>query len=633
MCGISGVFIFKGLEQGLELSLGQLTQKSIQTLKNRGRDAQGFFVDKHVSLGHTRLSIIDTSVDANQPMTDPSGRYTIIFNGEIFNYREIAQKITSNGIELRTKSDTEVLLYAYILWGNECLELLNGFFSFAVYDNLNAKIFIVRDRFGVKPLVYYIDSEKIIFASEIKAILAYKVPKQINKVALLQYLQLNYIPAPNSIFEHIIKLLPGHYIEADSNGYVINQYYTPADVKPLEISYEKASKKIEQLVEDAVVRRLVSDVPLGAFLSGGVDSTIVSALAARHTKLHTFSIGFKDQHFFDETPYARLAAQTMGTEHTVFELSIQDIEDELFNAIDYFDEPFADSSAIAYYILSKKTAPHIKVALTGDGADEVFGGYNKHLAEAKIRNSYWVENMAEIGLPIFELFPASRHTFLGNKIRQIQKYADGKKLTSSERYWKWCGYADEAQAWLLLNKNIKTEAAQQQYFKQKTEILKNISQESDLNKILLTDIQLVLPNDMLTKVDMCTMANSQEARNPFLDCQVVDFALSLPIHYKVDRNSRKKILIDAFANILPEKLASRPKHGFEIPVRYLIIHKFGDFIEQKLLNKDFITEQGLFDHTEITNLIKKFYSTNPSDTHARVWGLLIFQLWWEKYYK
>jgi asparagine synthase (glutamine-hydrolysing) len=628
MCGISGIYVFSGSAQDYK----ELTKKSIQTIKSRGPDASGFFVDEYVSLGHARLSIIDISSEGNQPMTDPSGRYTIIFNGEILNYQNIARKLINDGVSLITRSDTEVLLQSFIRYGRECLPMLEGFYAFAIYDNYTNSAFIARDRFGVKPLVYYVDQARFIFASEIKGLLAYGIKKEINKVSLYQYLQLNYIPAPNSIFKNIQKLEPGNCIEINKLGYEITSHYLPIN-KPDKIGYEKACLKAAEILEEAVVKRLVSDVPVGAFLSGGLDSSIVTGLASRHQKLHTFSIGFKDYDFFNETYYAKLASKAFGTEHTIIELSNKDIEDEVFNFFDYLDEPFGDSSALAYYILSKKTSPQIKVALTGDGADEVFGGYNKHLAEAKMTSPNLFEKLIGLSSPLLKNLPSSRHSGIGNKIRKAQKFALGMQMDKKDRYWRWCSFIGENDAMRLLNLNLLSNQELNEYEGQKQKILKNLNVSEDLNEMLLTDIQLVLANDMLTKIDISTMSHGQEARNPFLDHKLVEFALSLPAHYKITRNSRKKILYDTFKELIPSKILSRQKKGFEIPVRSLIIKCLDETVNKKLLNREFLISQGLFNPVEIHKLITKFYSSDPSDTHASLWGLIIFQHWWEKYYK
>ena len=346
----------------------------------RGPDGGAFSIHDSVGLGHRRLSIIDTSENASQPMSDPSGRYTITFNGEIFNYQELREKYFPDKGDWHSQSDTEVLLHLFIKLKENCLPLLSGFFAFAIYDNQQQELFLARDRFGKKPVNYIRNENYFAFASELKALMAYDIPKKLNYTSLVQYLQLNYIPQPFSIFEDVRKLEAGHYLFISKNIFEIKPYYelkwTHTDRS---ISYDQACSKLEILMDDSVRKRLISDVPLGAFLSGGIDSSVVVALASHHTRhLNTFSIGYADNPFFDETYYANLVAKRYQTNHTVFSLSNHHFLEHIDNILSYIDEPFADSSAIPEYILSFYTRKHVTVALSGDGGDEVFAGYNKH---------------------------------------------------------------------------------------------------------------------------------------------------------------------------------------------------------------------------------------------------------------
>ena len=383
MCGITGIFAFNQVGRLNMINLAKATE----VIDSRGPDNQGLFHNDFVGLGHRRLSIIDTSAEANQPMTDVSGRFRIIYNGEIYNYKQLRQELEATGIQFSTASDTEVLLNLYIQLGENGLSKLNGFFSFAIYDNQEHKLFIARDRFGIKPLHYYYDQDKLIFASELKSIFAYGIEKELDYTTLYTYLQLNYIPAPKSMLKGINKLLPGHFLTVKNADVRVNQYYNlNKQIVQFTGSFEAAVNQFSGIMEESVVSRLVSDVPIGTFLSGGLDSTVVSAIAARNVdSLKTFSIGFKDDPFFDETNYANKAAKLLNTEHTVFKLSNNDLYQHVFDMLDYLDEPFADSSALAVYILSKETRKQVTVALSGDGADELFAGYNKHAALLKMQ--------------------------------------------------------------------------------------------------------------------------------------------------------------------------------------------------------------------------------------------------------
>ncbi|HZX74101.1 MAG TPA: asparagine synthase (glutamine-hydrolyzing), partial [Cyclobacteriaceae bacterium] len=379
MCGITGIFAFNLVGKFNMINLAPATQ----SLEKRGPDNQNIYSDSWIGLGHRRLSIIDTSAAGNQPMWDDAGRYAIIYNGEIFNFQELRKELETKGISFVSNSDTEVLLKLYIQEKEKCLNQLNGFFAFCVYDKQEQTFFIARDRFGVKPLLYLFDEDKFLFGSEMKSIMQYGVNKEIDFTSLYTYLQINYIPAPRTIFKNVKKLLPGHYVKVSRGQLDIEQYYSiPYDREGAEknnLPYEHAKERLKELMEESVRKRLVSDVSLGCFLSGGIDSTVVAAFASLHKRdLHTFSIGFKDEKFFDETEYATLAAKHLKTGHTVFSLTNADLYKHVHSILDSIDEPFADSSAINVYILSKETRKYATVALSGDGADEMLGGYNKH---------------------------------------------------------------------------------------------------------------------------------------------------------------------------------------------------------------------------------------------------------------
>ncbi|MBL7876973.1 MAG: asparagine synthase C-terminal domain-containing protein, partial [Cyclobacteriaceae bacterium] len=385
---------------------------------------------------------------------------------------------------------------------------------------------------------------------------------------------------------------------------------------------------------DSVKRRLISDVPLGCFLSGGIDSSVITTLAARHKPdLHTFSIGFKDEKFFDETQYAKRVADHLKTNHTVFSLTNDDLLAHLHQALDYIDEPFADSSALNVFILSKVTRKHATVALSGDGADELLGGYNKHAAFYRIMNKGWQENLIRLLEPLWKTLPQSRNGTFSNRFRQLTRFAEGMKLTSQERYWQWAGFAKETDAFALLSNQSKEKFQQQDYQNRKEDLLKAISKAESLREILLTDVNLVLPNDMLTKVDLMSMAHGLEVRVPFLDYRLVNFIFSLPDDFKITRSIRKRILQDAFRDVLPKELYNRPKKGFEVPLLKWFRKELKSWIVDDLLSEKMIREQGIFEYPQIEKLKIQLMSSNPQDVHARIWGLLVFQWWWRKYIK
>ena len=629
MCGITGIFAFNQVGRLNMINLAKATD----AIGSRGPDNQGHFHNDFVGLGHRRLSIIDTSHEANQPMADISGRYHIIYNGEIYNYKQLRQGLESSGIQFNTESDTEVLLNLYIREGEACLSKLNGFFSFAIYDNKEHKLFIARDRYGIKPLHYYQDEDKVLFGSEVKSLFTYGIEKKLDFTTLYTYLQLNYIPAPKSMLVGVKKLLPGHYITITNDGVSVHQYYDVSNkIIPFTGTFDDAVNLFSGLMEEAVVDRLVSDVPLGTFLSGGLDSTVVSAIASRHVdKLQTFSIGFKDEPFFDETNYANKAAKLFNTEHTVFKLTNNDLYQHVFDMLDYLDEPFADSSALAVYILSKETRKQVTVALSGDGADELFAGYNKHAALLKMQQKNWQSGMAMGLSPLWNILPKSRSNALTNKFRQLDRFAKAAKMSQSERYWSLAALGDQDYAANLLqpsNEHVDYE----EFRELKEKFTSEIKHGSSITDNLMADLKLVLPYDMLTKVDLMSMAHGLEVRVPFLDHKVVEFAFGLPDEMKITPNIRKRVVQEAFRSWIPKEIYNRPKKGFEVPLLKWFRTEMRHLIENDLLADDFIDSQGIFSVVAVKKLKKQLFSRNPGDVHAKIWALIVFQWWWKKHF-
>jgi len=629
VCGITGILAFNLVGK---MNMIHLTNATM-ALASRGPDFQDIYHDQFVGLGHRRLSIIDTSTVANQPMWDESKRYAIVFNGEIFNYRELRKELEARGISFFSQSDTEVLLKLYILEKEKCLNKLNGFFSFCIYDKQEQTFFLARDRFGVKPLLYIHDEDKFIFASEMKSIARYGIDRTIDYNSLYTYLQLNYIPAPDSIFRTVKKLLPGHYLKIVNCQLTIDNFYSIPYATDTVITYQSAKEKFKELLEASVHRRLVADVPLGSFLSGGVDSSVITGLAKKHKPdLHTFSIGFTDEKFFDETNYASLVSKHFNTEHTVFSLTNNDLYEHVNSILDYIDEPFADSSAINVYILSKETRKHATVALSGDGADELLGGYNKHAAHYRVIHRAWKENLVASLHPIWGALPQSRNNPMTNKVRQLARFAEGMKLSSKDRYWRWAAFATKEETLAMLHPDLRINMWLSDFYPRRNVILQNIPDHESINDILLADTTLVLPNDMLTKVDLMSMANSLEVRTPFLDYELVNFIFSLPDEYKINGSIRKRILQDSYRDFLPAKLYKRPKKGFEVPLLKWFRKEMKSLITDDLLSKRKIEEQGIFHYPEIEKLKRQLFSSNPGDVHARIWGLIVFQWWWRKYH-
>ena len=621
MCGITGVLSFNMVGRMHLIHLEEATRR----LEKRGPDVHGTWFDDHVGLGHRRLSIIDVSEESNQPFHDASGRYTLVYNGEVYNYREIRQELQSQGISFSTSSDTEVVLAAFMAYGENCLEKFNGFFSLAIYDHQKQELFLARDRFGIKPLLYYLDNDKFLFASEMKSLLAFNIPKELDQDILSLYLQLTYVPDQCALLKGVKKLQPGHFLKVSDSNCFEESYYSLSKKVDQDLSYEQSKQSLKELLRQSVERRMVSDVPLGAFLSGGIDSSTIVALASElKPDLKTFSIGFKDNKYFDETRYASLVAQKFKTDHTTFTLSNQDLLNHVEDIIDYIDEPFADSSSIPFYILSKLTRAEITVALSGDGADEVFSGYNKHrawmMSQQPTLSNALIKNFGGIA----SIFPKSRGFKMGDKARQLQKYRELLKQSGSSSYWHLAKFISARSIDKLL---IASGSAGEH-----KNLLGEFSFEN-LNDILFADMHLILPGDMLRKVDLMSMANGLEVRVPFLDHDVVDFAFSRPVEFKLHEGQTKRLLRDSFRDLLPEALYNRPKHGFEVPLLQWLKRDYAIELDRLVFDRNFIRDQGLFNWKEIKKIRTRLKSFNPGDSPIQAWSLYVFQRWYNKYFQ
>jgi asparagine synthase (glutamine-hydrolysing) len=629
MCGFTGIYAFNELGRFFSIN----THQSNEALAHRGPDAARLFNDYYVALGHRRLSVIDLTSDGHQPMTDPTGRYTLVFNGEIYNYRALRGELMARGVQFHSQSDTEVLLQSFIAEGKDCLHKLQGFFAFAVYDQQENTLFLARDRYGIKPLVYYLDEDKLLFASEIKALLAYRIKPEIDHTALFQYFLLNYIPAPHTAFKNIFKLMPGHYLTLKDRQVTIDRYYQVPYVETGQgnpTDYATAGKKLIGLLETSVADRMVADVPLGAFLSGGIDSSTVVALASQQTPhLNTFSIGFRNEPLFDETHYALQVAEQYKTNHHVFKLHTDDYFEEIFQVLDHFGEPFADSSSIPFYFLCKQTRKKVTVALSGDGADELFAGYHKHHGLFQAANPGMAAHLLKNTLPLWKRLPKSRNTAWGNQFRRLYKFSQAMNLSLPERYWYLCGLVTEQEARGFFSPAWLEKIDWHAFGQRKNDLLRPLG-HGDMNEMLLSDVEMLLPNDMLHKVDAMSMAHALEVRVPFLDYRVVNFAFTLPASYKIDHHMKKKVLQDAARHLLPKSLYKRPKQGFDVPLARGYRNQLRNWIDQEAFDEDFIREQQVFDPAYIRNLWQKVQFSNDFDQH-QVWGILAFQYWWKKF--
>lgn len=628
MCGITGAFSFQDNAQTFK----GYTKEAISQLTKRGPDNSGDFYDTQVSFGHTRLSVIDPSPSGNQPFISDDGNILVIFNGEFYNHKSFRKELMQDGFQFRSNSDTEVILHLYRKCGLNVIKFINGCFALAIWDKNKQQLLIARDRLGIKPLYYYQNSEFFAFASEMKALLQYPIERKINPESLFSYFQLNYVPDHQTMIQDVRKLEPGHYMLIKKERVIKERFYkipNPSSQTNKPDSYLDAQNHVKKLLNNAVERRMVADVPLGAFLSGGLDSSIIVALASQHTKhLNTFSIGFKGEAFFDETSDAELIAKKYQTNHTSFSLSKTELYGNLHQVLDYIDEPFADSSALAVHILSQHTRKHVTVALSGDGADEMFSGYNKHLAHQKaLENNFRNTSIRNLN-GLWKKLPKSRQGKISNRIRQLARFSEGLKLDDGERYWRWCSLSNEES----ISKLIKLPVDKKLYNERKSDLLYFIKKyPQDVHAVLLSDMRMVLCQDMLMKVDLMSMGNSLEVRTPFLDHHLVDYAFKMPFDYKMKDGIKKRILRDAFQNEVPESLLQKPKHGFEVPLLNWFRTELADELNKTVFNREFLESQGIFHTDAVMQMKKQLFSRNPGDIHARIWAMLVFQTWYKKY--
>lgn len=621
MCGIAGIVKFSQPTDSFDYKSVGL---AVKHLSKRGPDYQSVYQKDMLCFGHARLSIIETSALSNQPMEDATGRYLIVYNGELFNFISLRSELESLGAIFKTHSDTEVILNAYIHLGTSCLQKFNGFFAFAIYDKHTDTLFAARDRLGIKPFYYHYDVAEFSFASELKALHPLCKEWELDLEALQLYFELTYIPAPLSMVSGVKKLMPGWFLLVNKDNVTLEKYFELTTKPVCNDDFLTAAAKVKEHLTRSVRMRMMADVPLGTFLSGGIDSSIISMLASREkSRIETFSLGFKDLPWFDESKYAQVVAHHIGSKHHEIMVSEKELCGHLGEMLETLDEPFADSSALAVFALSKETAGHLKVALSGDGADELFAGYNKH--RALLRSEHWPAGnlLLQAASPFFQLFAASRDGAWSNRFRKLQKYTSTLNLQLNQRYWDLAAWTKEKTVLdLIINKNHEHSF--------KSEFLKSI-ENHDLNQLLLADLSLVLANDMLTKVDRMSMANSLEVRTPFLDHELVQYVNKLPYNYKANLNQGKLLLRKAFENDLPKIIFSRSKKGFEIPVERWLKNSLQDLLNANT-EMEFIKKQGIFNPTVIDNLKMQLQSKNSGDSATTLWSLLVFQSWWKKYF-
>lgn len=621
MCGISGIYFQNRSSVPKE---EELVRQATNLLAHRGPDNRACKTLGSSTFGHARLSIIDTSARSHQPMADSTGRYMITYNGEIYNYKALRRSLELEGYKFETQSDTEVVINAYAHYGKSCVDEFNGFFAFAIYDQEQNLFFAARDRMGIKPFYFCKSENSIAFASELSAMRPIVDHWAINHRALHLFFQLTYIPAPHSIINGVEKLLPGHYIEMTPDGFEMNRYFELKVEPETSRSFSDCAKEVKEHLERSVELRMVSDVPLGTFLSGGIDSTIVSHLAAqRHPNLETFSLGFSDAPYLDESDVAEKVAKWIGSKHHRIMVSRTDLYNRVHDMLTHLDEPFADSSALAVYVLSKYTSKHVKVALSGDGADELFAGYRKHRALLRSEQKSIANHLLKSSSGILSVLPSGRSSSKGDLIRKLSKYSAGINYPLDERYWRWLEWTTAENV-----ENLLINPQRDQQFEQS---FRNIIDPKNLNSILLADLQLLLPGDMLTKVDRMSMVHGLEVRTPFLDHRLVQAVSAMPMKYKSDTKTGKLLLREAFGKEIPSFVFNRAKKGFEIPIEEWMRNELRQEI-LSMVDKQLIDRQGVFNINGLNEMINLFMYKGRNDLAPGIWSFFTFQTWWIRHF-
>jgi asparagine synthase (glutamine-hydrolysing) len=623
MCGIAG-FIGKGTEADLN--------EMIATLKQRGPDYQGTYLHDAVGLAHARLSIIDLSSSANQPFLNHDKSIGIVFNGEIYNFQELKNELQKlNKYTFVTTSDTEVLLYAYEEYEEKLFDKINGMFAFAIYDFRKNQLLLARDRMGKKPLYYGTFSGTFVFASEIKALLRHPaVSRELNIDALNEYLTFEYVPTPHSIFKNIYKLEPAVYLLWENSTVVKKQPYwkVPFDTAP--ISFDDAQKQLYSLLNDAVSVRLVSDVPLGVFLSGGLDSSTVAYFAQKNStaRIKTFSIGFEDKSY-DESNYAASVARHLGTEHYVQTLTEKQSLDLIPELSTLIDEPFADPSIIPTYLLSKFTRSKVTVALGGDGSDELLAGYPTFIS------NYFIDSYA--ALPalfqkvikrIASYLPVSdKNISFDFKVKQFIK---GFELPKQYVHSLWLGSFSPAEKNCLLSRDALSEVNTLHGLEVIDRYLFEVSSATPFNQLLYTYYRTYLLEDILVKVDRASMFTSLEVRVPFLDYRIVEFLSRLPGNFKVRGFTGKYILKELMRSKIPDEIIDRPKKGFGIPLSYWLRNELKPLCNE-LLSEQSLARHSLFNYAYIKQLKDDHFAIRQNNRKL-LWTLMIFQMWYQKWF-
>ena len=622
MCGITGIYNFGNIKSIEKITI----QKMCDVLKHRGPDSEGIYLNNNIALGIRRLAIIDLQT-GNQPIHNEDKTLWLVLNGEIYNFLELRQQLEKKH-RFYTKTDTEVIVHLYEDYGENCVQYLRGMFAFAVWDEKNQKLFIAKDRVGKKPLYYTTQNGSFIFASEIKSILEYldKTP-QIDLESIDLFLTYQYIPSPKTIFENIKSLLPAHILTCDKNGNVKMEKYWDLDfTKKTDLSFDDACSETKNLLTEATKLRMISDVPLGAFLSGGVDSSIVVGLMSQLSSqpVKTFSIGFEEADF-SELKYAKIVANHFKTDHHEFIVKPNFIE-ILPKLVWHYGQPFADSSALPSYFVANETRKHVTVALNGDGGDETFGGYLRY--KAMKGSLYFSFPFQILGKNITEklssLIPFKNKKYFRYLRRLVSALSEPAKLRNIQ--WH-CFFSNEAK------KNLYTDNMKKILYNNTynylTDIFENAPAKNIMDRTFYTDLKAYLPECLLVKMDIASMANSLEARSPFLDHKVLEFSASLPSAWKLHGLTTKYILKKTFKKFLPKEILHRGKMGFGIPLGKWFMGDWKNYFREIVLSEKAIN-RGYFKRATIEQMFYEHIS-GKRDHGYRMWALLMLELWHKVY--
>lgn len=628
MCGIAGYFGSGDL---------QILKKMSDAISYRGPDDEGFYVEKNIGLTHRRLSIIDLSPGGHQPMPNEDGNIQIIFNGEIYNFEDLKKELSKKHV-FRGHSDTEVIVHLFQEIGPSAFSKLEGMFAIALYDKKEGKLFLVRDRMGKKPLYYGIFNNTLLFGSEPKALIAHPAfVKEIDMLSLNKYFQYEYVPTPHTMFKGMFKLEPGHYAAYDGTSISKTKFWdVPVVSKKENISLENALARLDSLLYTAVKKRLMSDVPLGIFLSGGIDSSTVAYYAQKiatefNTKsVKTFSIGFSEDSF-DESKYAKKISEHLNTNHHEQILSANDSLKLIPIIADFLDEPIADASIIPTFLLSRFTRESVTVSLGGDGGDELLSGYDTFIAH-KLCSLYEKipfilrKNIIE---KMLLLMPSSFKNMSFDF--KAKKFINGFYGNKKYRNQRWLGAFTDVDRKKLFNATVTKEIAGVNVFEDVDRYIENMGRDISYDdQIMYEYLRTYMMDDILVKVDRASMYNSLEVRSPFLDTGVVEFLVSLPKKFKLRGLTTKYLLKRLMEDKLPRDIVYRKKKGFGIPLAKWLREELRPLVLE-LLSKDKLQKQGLFNPEYVHVLIEEHFS-QKADNRKQIWTLLVFQMWYDRWY-